>query len=152
MKIKLDKDKVIEIGGGIWSSVKEFFKNPKVTILFVLLLLSLSANCGGYVYGKYKDVMIERARKKLEQADRRFLKLRVTAENSIKAYEDLYKKVQKELSKNEKLKASIKKKKDELRKDFNEEKKRVDKMGIGSLLKEFKKHGYGTQTDKDKKQ
>lgn len=131
--------------------VRRFFSDKNVVVLFIMLMLSLSANCGGYVYGKYKDAMIERAKRKLEEADRRFLVLRTKAEDAIKAYEDFQKKVDKELADNQKLKQEINAKKEILKKSIDDERKKIDRMGIKELVDEFNKAGYGTTEKKNEK-
>ena len=133
-----------------WTILREFFSEPKVIVLFIMLLFSLGSTIGTYAYGKYKDAKIFRAQAKLEEADRRFFELRTKANNAIEEYGKLSKIVEKELIDNEELKKKIRDKQAALKKDIDKTNKAIDKMGIGALAAEFRKAGYVTPKSENK--
>lgn len=147
----MNAEVVFEIVKNVLKSIKWFFSDARVVVVTALLLLSISANCGGYYHVSHKDKQIEKARKDLELSMNRTLKLKAKAEFSAKAYEDFQKKMKESLKKNQKLTKSIVKQKAKLKVELKKESKRIDKMGLGDLVKEFNKAGYGT-TNSPKKE
>ena len=139
------KNALISAKGVFGRFFSSLLSNPQAIAFLILFLVSTMGTACSVARGWAKDKMIERAKARLEAANRRFIKLEAVANEAVKAYDELKKKVQDELSKNAALSASIEEKKKKLSNDLKREGDKIKKLKIGGLVDEFNKLGYKSE-------